>query len=75
MKQVAVRLALTATFKKLDLDSLDVIRGAPNGSVRNKIERFMSLFNLPLSHMSIKRAPMSDWAEEEAKNCASVKDV
>ena len=35
----------------------------------------MSLFNLPLSHVSIKRTSVSKWAEEEAKNCPSMKDI
>ena len=35
LKRVAVKLALIALFKELDLDRLVALRGAPNGSASN----------------------------------------
>lgn len=55
LKGVAIKLALVAVFKELDIDHFAVLRGALNGSVRNKIERSMSVLNLPLAHMAVKR--------------------
>ena len=75
LKRVAVKLALIATFRELDLDHIVVLRGAPNGSARNKIERAMSPINLGLAHVALKRADMAEWAEVEANNCSSMKTV
>ncbi|KAL7538123.1 hypothetical protein ACHAXR_008302 [Thalassiosira sp. AJA248-18] len=75
LKRVAVKLALISTFRELDLDHIVVLRGAPNGSARNKIERAMSPINLALAHVALKRATMAEWAEVEAKNCSSMASV
>ena len=63
LKRVVVQFALFALFKELDLDHLVVIRCAPNGSARNKVERSMSVLNIGSAHMSLKRREMPEWAE------------
>ena len=63
------------TFKELDLDHFVILRCAPNGSARNKVERSMSVLNLPLAHMALKRGKMPEWAEKEVKNCSTMKSV
>lgn len=75
LKRMATKLALIATFKVLQLDHLVTLRGAPNGSARNKIERAMSVLNLPLAHTALKRADMTEWAEEKIKGCSSMQAV
>ena len=75
LKRMATKLALVATFKELDLDHLVVLRGAPNGSARNKVERAMSVLNLPLAHTALKRADMPEWAEKKIKGCLSMQAV
>ena len=75
LKRVATKMALIATFKELDLDHLVTLRGAPNGSARNKIERAMSVLNLPLAHTALKRADMSDWAEKAINGVSSMQAV
>ena len=75
LKRCAVKMACIAMSKELDLDHLVVLRGAPNGSARNKVERAMSVLNLGLAHAAIKRADMPEWAENEIKGCSSMKAV
>lgn len=55
LKRLATKMALIALFKELDIDHLAVLRSAPNGSAGNKIERAMSVLNLPLAHTATKR--------------------
>ena len=64
-----------ATFKELNFDHFVILRCAPNGSARNKVERSMSVLNLSLAHVTLKRGKMADWAEEEVKNCTTMKSV
>ncbi len=73
LKRVAVKLALLALFRKLDIDRLVVLRCAPNGSAANFIERSMSVLNLPLAHASLKRADMPEWAHAKVVPCNSMK--
>ena len=75
LKRVATKMALIATFKELDLDHLVTLRGAPNGSARNKIERSMSVLNLSLAHTALSRADMPPWAEEDIKGCSSMQAI
>ena len=75
MKRMKTKLALIALFKKLDLDHLFILRGAPNGSAFNKIERAMSPLNIALSNTATKRAAMPGWAEDAVKNCGSMDDI
>jgi len=75
MKRVAVQLALIATFKELDIDHFVVLRCAPNGSARNKIERSMSVLNLGLAHVATRRGDMDPWAEKAAMNASSMQAV
>jgi hypothetical protein len=75
LKRVATKFALIAMFGALDLDHLVVLRCAPNGSAMNKVERAMSVLNVPLAHASIGRGDMSDWAESEAKKASSMSDL
>ena len=75
MKRVAVQLALIGIARELDLDHLATLRGAPNGSVRNKIEKVMSPLNLPLAHAAIKRGKMSPFMEKQAKYCSTMKSI
>eukprot|EP00956_Cyclotella_meneghiniana_P041453 scaffold227870_cov37-Cyclotella_meneghiniana.AAC.2 len=67
--------AMVALFVKLDLDHLVVLRGAPNGSAYNKIERLMSPANFALTNVSTKRGVMPDWAEKLMKNCNAMAEV
>jgi hypothetical protein len=50
-------------FRKLGLDHLVIIRGVPNRSAYNKIERGMSSANSALANVSVKHAVMPDWGE------------
>ena len=75
LKRAATKLALIAVFKELDIDHLVVLRGAPNGSARNKVERSMSVLNLALAHTAIRRGDMPEWAEKDMKGCSSMQAV
>jgi hypothetical protein len=75
MKRVMVQLALNATFRELDVDHFVVLRCAPNGSARNKIERSMSVLNLALAHVSTRRGDMEPWAEKAVANASSMQAV
>lgn len=75
LKRVATQLAMIAVFKELNLDHLVILRGAPNGSARNKVERSMSVLNLALAHMSLKREKLPEWAELKLKSCSTMKAV
>lgn len=69
------RLALLATFVKLDLDHFVAIRGAPHGSWLNTVERAMSILNLGLMNVALKRGVMSGWAEREVRGIGSMKGI
>ena len=75
LKRIVVKLDLISLFKELDLDRLVVMRCAPNGSASNIVERSMSVLNLALAHVSLRREKMPEWAEDEVKNCSTMKDV
>mmetsp|Transcript_30445 Transcript_30445/g.69473 ORF Transcript_30445/g.69473 Transcript_30445/m.69473 type:complete len:957 (+) Transcript_30445:1194-4064(+) len=75
LKRVAVQLALVGMFKELDLDHLVVLRGAPNGSARNKVERSMSILNIGAANVSLKRGQMPEWAEKRVSHCGSMQAV
>ena len=68
LKREETKMDLIATFKELDLGHLVTLRGVPNGSAMNEMERSMSALNIPLAHVALKRANISEWAEEEIKN-------
>ena len=73
LKRIAVKFALIAMFKELDLDHLVILRCAPNGSARNKVERSMSILNIGVAHVSLKRGEMPQWAEQMASKCSSMR--
>ena len=75
LKRVAVKNALCALFRKLNLDRLIVLRCAPNGSAANFIERSMSVLNLGLAHVSLKRADMPEWAALLIDRCTSMQQI
>ena len=75
MKRVAMQLALIATFKELDIDHFVVLRCAPNGSARNKVEQSMSVPNLGLAHVATRRGDMDIWAEKVVANTSSMQAV
>ena len=75
IKFVRTKLAMIALFFKMDLDHLVVIRGAPNGSYLNKVERGMSTLNLGLQHVALVRKTMPDWAENGISSAGSMKEV
>ena len=75
LKRAATKLACIAMFKELDIDHLAVLRGAPNGSARNKVERSMSVLNLGLAHTAIRRGDMPEWAEKVMKGVSSMQAV
>ena len=68
-------LSLITVPMELFIDHLAGLRGAPNGSARKKIERAMSVLNLPLTHTAIKTGDMPKWAEQEVKGCSSMQAV
>ena len=74
-KRVAVQLALYATFRELDVDHFVVLRCAPNGSARNKVERSMSVLNLALAHVATRRGDMAPWAEQKVANAVSMQAI
>ena len=61
--------------KMLNIDHLVVLRCAPNGSAMNKVERGMSVLNLPLAHAAIMRGNMAPWAEDAAKGANSTATI
>ena len=75
MKRVAVQLALYATFRELDVDHFVVLRCAPNGSARNKVERSMSVLNLACAHVAMRRGDMAPWAEQKVANASSMQAI
>ena len=52
-----------------------ILRGAPNGSERNKIERSMSMLHLSLVYIAVKREKFPEWTEHELKNCSTIETV
>ena len=66
---------MISIFKELDLNHLVILRGVPNGSTRNKIERDMIAVNLPLSFMQVRCQSMPKWTENELKSSSSMKEV
>ena len=75
LKRIAVKFALIAMFKELDLDHLVILRCASNGSACNKVERSMSVLNIGVAHVSLKQGEMLQWAEKMASKCGSMKEV
>ena len=75
LKRVATKFALVVMAQRLDVDRLIVLRCASNGSAMNKVERGMSVLNLPLAHAAIKRGDMSQWAVEQVKNANCMASV
>ena len=75
IKFLTTKMALLALFIVMDLDHLLVLRGAPNGSAYNKIERAMSMANGALTNVSTKRAVMPKWAEDKIKSCNSMSAI
>jgi len=75
LKRVAVQLALIGMFVELNIDPFIALIGAPGGSTRNKIERPMSVLEIPLAHVTLKRGMMLLWAEEAVFSCSIMKSV
>ena len=75
LKFLRTKLALIALFNALGVDHLVALRGAPHGSYLNVVERCMSLLNLGLQNLALKRREMPDWAEEAVANAGSMNDV
>ena len=69
------KLALVALFIAIDVDHFVALRGAPHGSYLNTVERCMSLLNLGLQNLALKRGKMALWAEEEVANIQSMASV
>eukprot|EP00957_Ditylum_brightwellii_P174726 13304305-Ditylum_brightwellii.AAC.1 len=70
--QVAVKFALIALFKELDLDRLMVLCGAANGSANNIVARLVSIINLKLAHLSLCCFNMLEWDESCVRHCNSL---
>ena len=68
-------MALVALFVVLDVDHLVALRGAPHGSYLNTVERCMSLLNLGLQNLALKRMQMAPWAEAAVANIQSMASV
>ena len=75
LKFLRTKLALIALFNALGVDHLVALRGAPHGSYLNVVERCMSLLNLGLQNLALKRREMPDWAEEAVANAGSMNGV
>ena len=65
---MSVKLALTALFRKSDLDYLCAARTAPYHSYRNPVERKMPILNLGLEAAALARGKMREEMEAEAAN-------
>jgi hypothetical protein len=73
---VRTQLALVAMFLELEeIDHLVVLRGCPQGSYLNTVERGMSILNLGLQHCSIKRGRMPNWAEKRVQSASTMKEI
>ena len=73
--QLALVGLFIALMEELGLDHLVAIRGAPHRSWLNAVERSMSILNLGLQNLALKRADMPPWAEIAAKNAGTMKGV
>lgn len=69
------RLALMGMFLLLDVDAMDILRGAPQGSSLNTVERCMSILNFALCDAALMRGIMPAWAEALVANSNSMKEV
>lgn len=69
------RLALMGMFLLLDVDAMDILRGAPRGSALNTVERCMAILNFALCDIALMRGIMSAWAEALVANLNSMKEV
>ena len=54
LERTLVQFALIYVFKELDFGHFFILRCAPNGSARNKVERLMSVLNLHLARVALK---------------------
>ena len=75
LKGTSFQLVLMFVFNELDLNHFVTLRCASNGSARNIVEHSMSILNLPLGHVALKRGNIPDWAETEVNNCSTMKSV
>ena len=66
------RLAALGLFLSSGADIIVFIRGAPHGSAMNVAERSISLLNMALSDLALKRGRMLDWAEQKVENANSM---
>ena len=69
------RLALVGLFLLLDVDAMKILRGAPQGSSLNTVERCMAILNIALCDLALLRAIMAEWAETLVANLNSMKEV
>lgn len=69
------RLALLGLFLLLDVDAMNILRGAPQGSALNTVERSMAILNLALCDLALLRGTMPSWAEKLVANLNSMNEV
>jgi hypothetical protein len=67
LRRVTTRFALLAMVKLLNVNRLVALCCAPNGSAMNKVERGMSVLDLPLKHGAIVTGDMASWTEKTTK--------
>lgn len=71
----AVKLANICLFKEFNLDLLIYARCAPGHSYTNPAEMVMSILNLGLQNVSLKRKPCEKKIEDALKNMNSMAEV
>ena len=71
----SVQMMWIAVFLALDLDLLVAARTAPCQSYANPAERTMSLFNLALQNVALRRERMDEKSEAMMKSASSMKVV
>ena len=72
---LSVQLAWVALFRKLNLDMLVAVRTAPGQSFINPVERIMSLLNVALYGMALKRTRMEDSYEGAISRYSSMSEI
>ena len=72
LKRVPTRCSLPATATMLNVDCLIVVYCAPGRPAMNKVERGMSMLNLPLAYVAIMMGDMASCVENATKGANSM---
>ena len=71
----SVQIAMICLFLKGDFDFLAAVRTAPYHSWTNPAERVMSIINLGLQGVALKRSNMSSDSERIFKNLGTMEEI